>query len=600
MTLEAEVGVDPDALLARYRAERDRRLRPDGLGQFVETTGDYTRYRADPWADPDFSRAPLSDEVEVLVIGGGLGGLLLGVQLRKAGLEDVRFVERGADFGGVWYWNRYPGAACDTQSILYLPMLEELGYMPRRKFAPQAEILEHFQRIARAFDLYRDALFQTEVVGLRWDQARARWIVATDRGDAIAARFVAIPSGPMERPKLPGIAGMERFRGHAFHTSRWDYAYTGGNAEGGLSGLSDKAVGIIGTGATAVQCVPHLAEAAKRLYVFQRTPSSIDVRDDQPIDPAWAAGLRPGWQQRLMENFTDLTSGVLADEDLIGDGWTSIMANIRLLTAKAQARGGAVKSPLLFSQLADYMKMNDIRARVDAVVEDPSAAEALKPWYNRFCKRPCFSDDYLPTFNRPNVTLVDTAGRGVDRITEDSVVVDGRAYPVDCLIFSTGFEVGAPFARRIGYDIVGRGGLRLIDKWAAGALTMHGVATRDFPNLFILSTIQSGLSLNFSHMIEQQARHVAYILGRASREGVKVMEVTEQAEADWVAEVERAAVSQVDFQRECTPSYFNFEGDLSRLNARNSVYGGGFSAFYARLADWRARGDMAGFSVTWR
>jgi cation diffusion facilitator CzcD-associated flavoprotein CzcO len=327
-SLEDEVGIDPQALRARYLTERDRRLRPDALRQYRMTTGELSRYRDDPWADPSFTRPPLTDEVDVVVVGGGLGGLLAGARLREAGVRDIRVIERGGDFGGVWYWNRYPGAACDTQAVLYLPMLEELGVLPRRKFASGAEIRDHLGRIAQRYDLHRNACFQTEVTGLRWDDGDARWIVSTDRGDAIRARFVVIALGPMERLKLPAIPGFETFRGHVFHTSRWDYAYTGGDGDGGLTGLSDKRVGIIGTGATAVQCIPHLAEGAQHLYVFQRTPSSIDVKDDRELDPAWVTALGPGWQERLWENFTSLVSGIYLEEDLVGDGWTTIMSRI--------------------------------------------------------------------------------------------------------------------------------------------------------------------------------------------------------------------------------------------------------------------------------
>ncbi|WP_298692829.1 NAD(P)/FAD-dependent oxidoreductase [uncultured Sphingomonas sp.] len=597
-TLEDELGIDGAALRARYRLERDRRLRTDGVAQFVPTTGSFAVLADDPWVEPGFTREAVRDEVNVLVIGGGLGAILAGAELRRAGVDHIRFVERAGGFGGVWYWNRYPGAACDTQAILYLPMLEELGILPPRKFASQPEILAHLERIAARFDLHRDTLFQTDVTGLSWDENAARWIVATDRGDTIRARYVVIPSGPMDRPKLPGIPGIERFRGHSFHTSRWDYGYTGGTQAGGMTGLADKAVGIIGTGATAVQVIPHIAASARHLYVFQRTPSSIDAKDDGPLDPQAFADLEPGWQQRLWDNFTALTGGTYLEEDLVRDGWTSIMANICMLLARSAARGERVADPLALHQLADFMKMEAIRARVSDSVADAAVAAALQPWYDRFCKRPCFSDTYLNTFNRTNVTLVDTAGQGVERITEDAIVVDGRSYPVDCLIYGTGFETSAPFARRLTYPIVGRGGVSLARKWAAGASTLHGMATNGFPNLFILSVTQSGVSLNFAHMIQEQAKHLAYILGRAVGECVTRVEVTEEAENAWVAELARVARDQEAFQRECTPSYFNAEGDLTRINRRNGMYGGGALAFYRIIANWRADGGMQGYVIT--
>jgi cyclohexanone monooxygenase len=173
----------------------------------------------------------------------------------------VRIIEKGGNFGGTWYWNRYPGAACDIESYVYLPLLEETGFIPLEKYSKGQEILEYSKAIARHFALYRDALFQTEVTDLSWDDEAQRWIVSTERGDKIRARFVAMANGPLHRPKLPGISGIETFKGHSFHTSRWDYDYTGGDPSGGLTRLADKRVGLIGTGATAVQCVPPSARS---------------------------------------------------------------------------------------------------------------------------------------------------------------------------------------------------------------------------------------------------------------------------------------------------------------------------------------------------
>ena len=453
---------------------------------------------------------------EVAVIGGGFGGLLVGARLRQAGIDDVRLIEKGGDFGGTWYWNRYPGAACDVESYVYLPLLEEVGYMPIEKYSRAPEILEHSRAIARKFGLYERACLQTVVTGLEWDDAERRWIVSTDRGDRIRARFVIMANGPLHRPKLPGIPGVETFAGHSFHTSRWDYAYTGGTSEGNLDKLDDKVVGIIGTGATAVQCVPHLGAAAKHLYVFQRTPSSIDVRDNRPTDPAWAAGLGAGWQRRRMDNFNNLVSGVFEPEDLVNDGWTDIVGKLLLRLNETAADGGEVNVTETL-ELADFEKMEQIRARVETLVGDPAAAAALKPYYRQFCKRPCFHDEYLQTFNRPNVTLVDTDGKGVERITPHAVVAAGREYPLDCLIYATGFEVGTEYARRAGYEIHGRDGLTLTEKWRDGAATLHGFYSRGFPNCFIVSLVQSGFSVNFPHMLDEQAKHLAYVLDRGTR-----------------------------------------------------------------------------------
>ena len=205
----------------------------------------------------------------------------------------ARIVEKGGDFGGTWYWNRYPGAQCDTASMVYMPLLEETGHRPTEKYAHAPEILEQCRRIGRQYRLYEKALFQTEVTELRWDDARSRWVVSTSRGDRFTASFVGLGIGPLHVPKLPGIPGIETFKGHAFHTSRWDYDYTGGDPNGApLTGLADMRVAIIGTGATSVQAVPHLARAAKQLLVVQRTPSSVDVRGNAPIDPEWFAADR--------------------------------------------------------------------------------------------------------------------------------------------------------------------------------------------------------------------------------------------------------------------------------------------------------------------
>ena len=598
LPLERELGIDTAALRARYRAERDRRLRPEGLGQFVRIeAAHHARYQQDPAKPAGPVRAPLTDQVEVAVIGAGFGGLLLGAQLREAGFDSIRVIDRAGDFGGVWYWNRYPGAACDTEAPIYLPMLEELGVLPARKYATGPEIFAHCQRIAAKFDLGRDTCFHTEVTVIRWDEASALWTIETDHGDAMRARHVVVSPGVMDRPKLADLPGLEDFAGHSFHTSRWDYGYTGGGPEGGLTGLADKRVGIIGTGATAVQCVPHLAAGARQLFVFQRTPSSVDVRDDRALDPAEFAALGAGWQQRRMENFTALVSGALLEDDLVDDGWTTIPRRIRTLAARAAELGITLDTPYQLAPLADFATMDAIRARVNEVVADPATAAALKPWYDRFCKRPCFHDGYLPAFNRPNVTLVDTQGHGVERITGRGVVANGREYPLDCLIYSTGYDASSPFARRISFSITGRDGLTLADKWAQGARTFHGYASHGFPNLFIMAHVQTGLSLNFAHMIGEQARHIGWILARARERGATRIEASAAAEDAWVAEIDRAAVSMVEALRECTPSYFNHEGDVSRLNARNSAYDGGPLAFYRIIAEWRDEGSLAGLEL---
>jgi cyclohexanone monooxygenase len=587
------LGFDPDALKKKYLAERDKRLRKDGNQQYVEMKGNFAHYLEDPYVAP-VTRAPKTDEVEVVVIGGGFGGLLAGARLRKAGIQDVRMIEKGGDYGGTWYWNRYPGAACDIESYVYLPLLEEVGYMPVEKYTRAPEILKYCQQIARHFDLYRDVLFQTEVTEMRWDNDASRWIISTNKGDAIKARFVVMANGPLHRPKLPGIPGVESFKGHSFHTSRWDYDYTGGDPMGGLDKLKDKVVGIIGTGATSVQCVPHLGAGAKQLYVFQRTPSSIDVRNNRPTDPEWIKSLTPGWQQRRMDNFNALVSGVPQAEDLINDGWTDIIGNMMKLMREGGANGQDIGTII---QLADFKKMEQVRARAEAVVKDKKTAEALKPYYNQFCKRPCFHDEYLDTFNRPNVELVDTDGKGVERITEHGVVANGIEYKLDCLIYGTGFEVGTSYTRRAGYEVYGRDGLSLTEKWKDGASTLHGMFSRGFPNLFLVSNMQSGFTANYPHMLEVQSTHLSHIIKTISDKQVRLIEPSQEAEDAWVQTIINSALNRAKFAEECTPGYYNNEGQPSALAARNGSYGAGSIAFIKLLEDWRAEGSMKGLEL---
>jgi cation diffusion facilitator CzcD-associated flavoprotein CzcO len=590
----SELGFDPDRLREKYRQERDRRLRPDANAQYVEVKGEFRHYIDDPYVAPGFTRDPVVENVEAVVIGGGFGGMMAAAHLRMAGVEDLRLIEKGGDFGGTWYWNRYPGAQCDIESYIYLPLLEETGYIPKEKYSFAAEIREHAARIAKHFDLYRTALFQTEIAEIRWLEDERRWLVTTSRDDAIKARFVVMSNGPLNRPKLPGIPGIETFAGHSFHTSRWDYGYTGGNSEGGLTGLADKRVAVIGTGATAIQCVPHLGRHARHLTVFQRTPSSVDVRGNRPTDPAWVATLEPGWQKRRMDNFNILVSGGMQDEDLVSDGWTDIIRNLTAIAGQGMA-GLTPKQIAEKVELADFAKMNQIRARVDAIVKDPGTAQALKPWYRQFCKRPTFSDDYLPTFNRPNVTLVDTQGRGVDKVTPTGLVFDGVEYDVDCIIFATGFEVGTAYTRRAGFEVIGRGGATLTDYWAEGPRTLHGFYSHGFPNCFHMGVLHNALTPNFPHMLDEQSRHIARIVTEARLKQAARVEPTAEAEADWVHTIKSNAIINAEFRAECTPGYYNGEGTGTGIF--DGLYGPGSVAFFALLDDWRERRAMAGLDV---
>ena len=588
-----ELGFDPDALRDKYRVERDKRLREDANDQYNEIKGEFSNFIEDPYITMDIDRKPLTDEVEVAIIGGGFGGLIAGARLSELGFGDIRIIEKGGDFGGTWYWNRYPGAACDTEAYIYLPLLEELDYVPSQKYAHAPEILSHSKNIAEKYGLYENACLQTEVTGMQWDSLASRWVIQTNRQDRFKAKFVIMSNGPLHRPKLPGIEGINSFSGHTFHTSRWDYEYTGGDSNGALDGLRDKRVAIIGTGATAVQCTPHVGEAAKQLYVFQRTPSSIDVRANRKTDPEWAASLKPGWQKERMDNFNILCSGGVVEEDLVKDGWTEIIRN---LISMANYRGEDTnwdEVPQLM-EIADFQKMEQIRARAAELVEDPKTAESLKPYYRQFCKRPCFHDSYLQTFNRDTVELVDTNGQGVERITQRGVVAGGKEYEVDCIIFATGFEVGTSYVRRSGYDVTGLDGINLSDKWAEGMRTLHGVMTSGFPNLFIISNSQAGFTTNFPHAMDETSQHIGYILNECRKDNLDSIDVEKEAEDKWVEEIIGVSRFASDFQESCTPGYYNNEGKPNPKSVQNGPYGKGSRPYFRITAAWREEGNMAG------
>jgi cation diffusion facilitator CzcD-associated flavoprotein CzcO len=594
-SLPQTFAFDPEAVREKYRGERDKRLRPEGNRQFPEIAGDRSRYLDDPQSDPTFVRDPIADEVDVVIIGGGLGGLLAGANLRANGVKRIRVIEKGSDFGGVWYWNRYPGAQCDIESYIYLPLLEELGYMPKEKYSFAPEIRQYCGSIGRHYDLYADVCFQTEVTEVRWREECSRWDISTDRGDCIRAHFVVMAPGSQHRPRLPAIPGIDDFRGHTFHTSRWDYGYTRGDPNGNMTGLADKRVGLIGTGATAVQCVPYIAESAQHLFVFQRTPSTVAERNNRPTDPEWARSLTPGWQSRRMRNFITLMTSGTQDEDLVADGWTHA---VKELGVRPVARPTEKQSDdrATAAELADFQLMEQIRGRVSAIVKDPETAERLKPYYRYMCKRPGFHDTYLQSFNRSNVTLVDTHGLGVQRVTKTGVVVDEREYEIDCLIFATGFDVGSGYLRSAGYEVIGKGALRLSELWSAGTKTFHGFLTHGFPNCFFMGDTNTGVTANFVYTLAEQASHVAYLVAACQQTGADQVETTREAEDDWGRIIHGTSnEGMVEFRRACTPGYFNNEGQPGDPNGLLSGrYPGGALEFFELLRQWRDEGAFRG------
>ncbi|MEW1599829.1 NAD(P)/FAD-dependent oxidoreductase [Streptomyces sp. NPDC093808] len=577
----------PEALAElreRYRIERERRVRPDGPRQYVGADAEFGYYAADPYTEP-VGREAVRDRVDVAIVGGGFGGILAGARLRQQGVERIRVIDKGGDFGGTWYWNRYPGIHCDIESHVYLPMLDETGYVPEWKYAPGEEIRRHAMRTAEKFGLYADALFSTSVTSLVWNEASEAWTVSTDRGDEFRATYVVTATGTLTELKLPGIPGIETFQGHTFHTSRWDYGYTGGTPDGGLTGLADKRVGVVGTGATGIQVVPVLAEDAGHLYVFQRTPSTVDVRANRRTTAGDVGADRHGWARERRDNFLRIVSGESAEEDLVADRWTSSAGLLEKLLPSFRRQGDRAASEAAY-EVADAAKMNEIRARVDAVVTDPDTAEKLKPWYRYACKRPTFSDLYLEAFNRDNVTLVDTADtHGIECMTERGVVVGGTEYELDCLIFATGFSAGVSGVLSGRLPVHGRGGARLQEAWAArGPRTLHGFTSNGFPNLIQLGGVQSAPSVNFTHVLDEHAVHAAALVAAAEAKGA-LIEPSREAEDAWIAVLAKDAPDHAWFHAECTPGYYNAEG-RGRPNGPTAYPHGAF-AFHGLLARWR-------------
>ena len=589
-------AIDKERLRKKYIEERNKRLRADGNDQYIEVKGQLAHYLDDPYT-PVTPRDPKTDHVTFAFIGGGFAGLATAARLTEAGIKDVRIIEKGGDFGGTWYWNRYPGAQCDTASMVYMPLLEETGHMPTEKYAHAPEILAHCRRIGTQYGLYDNALFHTQVVDLKWDAARSRWIIATNRGDAFTAQFIGMGTGPLHVPKLPGIAGIESFGGHSFHTSRWDYDYTGGDPLGApMTRLAGERVGIIGTGATSVQCVPHLARAAKELYVFQRTPSSVDIRANAPIDPDWFSTIAsPGWQLRWLENFTANQAGGNPEEDLVQDGWTDLSRRIRARIQLLPREQRTVPNMRAAFEDSDFEKMEEIRSRVDTIVGDRETAAKLKAWYGQLCKRPCFHDSYLQAFNTPGTHLVDTDGMGVEKITADGIVAAGKEYKLDCIIYASGFEVGTEYKRRSGFDMAGRGGIKLSEHWAEGMRSKHGIHVHGFPNAFFVQPTQgANLISNVPHNLTDSAKTIAGMVKHARDNGFKEIEVTREAENKWV-ELLLTGVGRMIGGPDCTPGYYNNEGHEPGPAARLNVgHPAGALAYFKYIDEWRNSGQFEG------
>lgn len=572
-------------LLRRYAEERDRRQRFKGLDQYIRATRT-NENSTDVFSSSCLQREPIVRDAEVAIVGGGIAGLISAIELVRRGFEPPTIIDRAPDFGGTWFWNRYPGVRCDTSSLVYLPYLEETGYFPSAVFVPGSEILEHCRRLARYYGLYRNAVFGRSVSGLVWDESTSHWILRTDKKDQICSRFVGLGIGELHIAKIPNVDVSPAFTGRLFHASQWDYDATGGSPDAPrLDRLVDKRVALIGTGPTAVQCLPHLAETAKRLFVFQRTPASIYPQLNRSLHMG-ELQKSLGWQSKLRTCFHKIRDGDCDQTDSIRDGWTRIAAE----RCDYLSLG-------ISDEDVDLLQMEQVRDRVRREVHDSATAEALLPWYGQYCKRPCFSDSYLAAFNRPTVSLIDTGGAGISAIDSQGIVALGNTYPVDIVIFASGFESATPYVERAGFDPIGRGKRRLSDHWQSGMRSLHGAFVANFPNMFIVQPSQSSnLYSNLSHNFLATATSVASLLLHMRDASKKTFTPTDAAEDAWVLTLMEGTQSLSN--ENCTPGRFNAEGQNGRSAKLATVgYPKGSGAFFDYLSSWCEAGDFPGLQI---
>ncbi|OAF99390.1 FAD/NAD(P)-binding domain-containing protein [Paraphaeosphaeria sporulosa] len=622
----------------KFMQEAAKRQRPEGTKQFQELHySDSSRLRNlvdDIFADHaalDKRALPIEagGNTKFLIMGAGMGGILNAIKLVQAGFkqDDIVMVEMGGGVGGTWYWNRYPGLHCDVESYVYLPMLEETGYVPSHKYTSAVEIRNYLVKLVEKFGLGDRIMYRTEVTSLQWDGGKKIWRVdmTTGRGNggtekatlSVNADFSILAGGIFPHPHVPKIPGLAGFEGDMFHTSRWDYAISGGSSEdtfSELKGLEGKRVGYVGTGATAIQAVPEVAKFAKELLLFQRTPSQVNYRGQKPTDPKeWseriAAGL--GWQKARMENLAQHLSRNLPEGtvNMVDDEWSRLQAYCAVLGSERFTGLTPDKIPGYLSELQAWDANHNTKARerISNIVTDKSTAERLTPWYPTWCKRPTFSDTYLQTFNKPNVHLVDTDGKGIDAVTSHAIIANGQEYPIDILILSTGYRSpaygGGDPAARNGIDIIGRNGLKMSEKWTSrGATTLHGVFSHDFPNLFFFAIAQASATANVNHTLEVQTSHIISIISHFSppsdpRERKVAIEPSAEAEEMWAMRCLSGAAffSSVSV---CTPGYITMEGDAMNHKSqeemikagRGSPWSAGIVPFERMLEGWRADG----------
>jgi cyclohexanone monooxygenase len=481
--------------------------------------------------------ALIDRDSDVVVVGAGFAGLYSHYKLRQVGLSIQGF-EAAGDVGGTWWWNRYPGARCDVESMDYsYSFSEELEqeWDWTERYAAQPEILRYASHVADRFDLRRDIRFHTRVVSAIWDPAVCRWEVATDRGDRVRAQFLVMATGCLSAAKLPEIDGIDSFRGLTYHTGRWPHEpveFTG------------QRVGVIGTGSSGIQAIPLIAEQAAHLYVFQRTPNFSVPAKNRPLDPEFVRARKANYPEhrRVMRK---TRAGV------VGKAYHDSAMSVGEEDRQARFREGW-ESGSLFGLIGSFVDLvidpdaNDaaaefVRARIRETVQDQAVAELLSPRSYPFgTKRLCLDSDYYPTYNRPNVTLVDVRTSPIQAVTPTGLRTTTAEYELDALVLATGFD--AMTGPLLEPDIKGVAGVMLREKWAAGPRTYLGLASAGFPNLFMITGPGSPSVLaNMVMAIEQHVDWVAACIAHMRSSGKTVIDPTLEAQDKWVDHVNDVA-----------------------------------------------------------
>jgi len=535
------------------------------------------------------SEVQAAERVDVAVVGAGFAGMYALHSLRQQGFS-VRVFERGGDVGGVWYWNRYPGARCDIDSMEYSYGFSEALQQEwewTERFASQPEILRYAQHVADRFDLRKDIRFQAEVKSATFDQAAARWDIVTGDGARTNAQFLILAVGCLSNASIPAIPGMESFRGDIYHTGRWPHE--------GVN-LAGKRVGLVGTGSSGVQATPLIAEHAARLVVFQRTATYTVPARNAPLDPEYVRRIKSDYAGFRRRN-RQMPGGAGADR--IPPERTSIFAlnpeeRERAFLARWQAGGMGLQST--FTELRTDLEANEfladfMRRQIRRIVADPERAEILTPKHVVGCKRMCLDSGYYETFNRSNVDVVDVSRNPIEAFTEDGLRVGDKVHPLDCVIFATGYD--AMTGAMLAIDIRGRDGQSLRDAWSAGPRTYLGLGTAGFPNLFVIAGPGSPSVLaNVIVAIEQHVEWLTGCLEHMRRQGLAAIEATLPAQDAWVDHVN--AVAEQTVYTRCNSWYLG-----ANIPGKPRVFMPliGFPAYVQKCDDVAARG-YEGFQFT--